>query len=143
MQRQLGGDHAVQCLAVRPGGTSDLVIAACTDNRARLYDPRASSSGVATKTFSGHKQWLYAAAWLWRSDEVESHGGNFFATASEDATVRLWDLRCTTHALLTLDRLHTDGVLDLTYAGAGTIVSCGKDNSTKSSQCTKGTELLC
>ncbi|AAZ10976.1 NLE (NUC135) domain/WD domain, G-beta repeat, putative [Trypanosoma equiperdum] len=145
LQKQYIGDHPVQGLAVRTvggGGGGDLIIAACTDNRARLYDTRVGESTGSVKVFSGHKQWLYAASWLWRPDEGEVNGGNFFATASEDSTVRLWDLRCGTNALLTLDTSHTDGVLDVTYSGNGEIVSCGKDNSTKSFQCFKGDSLL-
>nr|CCC90239.1 unnamed protein product [Trypanosoma congolense IL3000] len=143
LRHQYAGDHPVQGLAVRAGGGgSDLVIAACTDNRARMYDTRAGGQSACAKVFSGHKQWLYAASWLWRPDEGDVSSGTYFATASEDGTVRLWDLRCSTSSLLTLDTLHTDGVLDVTYAGCGDVVSCGKDNSTKLFQCLKGDSIL-
>lgn len=128
---KLMGDHPINGITVKPtsSGGSDLVIAACTDNRARLYDTR--ESGKIIKTFSGHRQWLYAASWIWEKTEGESVG-NLFATASEDACVRVFDLRSTAVPLLTLDTLHTDGVLDVTYVGNGHVASCGKDNKVKS-----------
>lgn len=133
LQGQLAGDHPVNAIAVRPatGGAADFILAGCTDNRARLYDPRQRT---AVKTFGGHRQWLYSVAWLWNREEGDAphSGGALFATSSEDATVRVYDLRCTNTALLTLDALHTDGVLDVTYVGQSTIASCGKDNKTKS-----------
>jgi len=106
-------------------------MAACTDNRARLYDTRQKQ---IVKTFSGHRQWLYSTAWLWNSQEGEAphSGGTLFATSSEDATVHVFDLRCSSTALLTLDTQHTDGVLDVTYVGRSILASGGKDNQTKS-----------
>ncbi|RNF18385.1 ribosome biogenesis protein YTM1 [Trypanosoma conorhini] len=130
------GDHPIQGIAVKPaGGGGDLIVAACTDNRARLYDTRAKQ---VVKSFSGHRQWLYAATWLWRREEGEQGGAHLFATASEDSTVRVWDLRSSTAALLTLDSMHTDGVLDVTYVGGSQIASGGKDNKTKSFSLSKG-----
>ncbi|EPY33194.1 ribosome biogenesis protein YTM1 [Strigomonas culicis] len=131
---QYPGDHAINKIAVRPSVSSagaDLILTACTDNRARLYDSRQKA---LVKTFSGHRQWLYSAAWIWdEADEhAESGSGVLFATGSEDGTVRVFDLRSTAGALLTMDALHTDGVLDVTYAGESFIVSCGKDNKTRS-----------
>ncbi|RNF00717.1 ribosome biogenesis protein YTM1 [Trypanosoma rangeli] len=130
------GDHPIQGIAVKPaGGGGDLIITACTDNRARLYDTREKK---IVKTFSGHRQWLYAATWAWRREEGEQGGSHLFATASEDSTVRVWDLRSTSAALLTLDTMHTDGVLDVTYAGGSQIASGGKDNKTRSFSLSKG-----
>lgn len=133
LQGQMAGDHAVNGIAVKPAnnGAADLILAGCTDNRCRLYDSRQRA---VVKTFGGHRQWLYAATWLWDREEGDAphSGGALFATSSEDGTVRVYDLRCTNTALLTLDALHTDGVLDVTYAGQSTIASCGKDNKTKS-----------
>ncbi|CCW65803.1 unnamed protein product [Phytomonas sp. EM1] len=131
MVQQYKGDHPINGLAVKPGGAdSDLILAACTDNRARLYDTRGKH---VIKTFSGARQWLYAATWLWRREEADTSATtNLFATSSEDGTVRVYDLRSTSTALLTLDTPHTDGVLDVGYAGGSTIVSCGKDNRTRS-----------
>ncbi|KAF8285144.1 putative NLE (NUC135) domain/WD domain, G-beta repeat [Trypanosoma cruzi] len=123
------GDHPIQGIAVKPaGGGGDLIIAACTDNRARLYDTRQKNT---VKAFSGHRQWLYAATWMWRREEGEQGGPHLFATASQDSTVRVWDLRSSSAALLTLDTMHTDGVLDVTYVGNAQIASGGKDNKTK------------
>ncbi|AIO00612.1 hypothetical protein LPMP_310200 [Leishmania panamensis] len=134
LQSELKGDHPINRIAVKPAGNSaaaDLVLSACTDNRARLFDTR--QRGVV-KTFSGPRQWLYSVTWLWDAQEgdAEYSGGSLFALASEDATVRVYDLRCTNTALLTLDTMHTDGVLDVTYVGQSIIASCGKDNKTKS-----------
>lgn len=132
MNAQFKGDHPIQSISVKPATSdADLVLAACTDNRARLYDTRQRD---VIKTFSGHRQWLYGVAWLWNRVEGDaSHsGGSLFATSSEDATVRVYDLRCTNTALLTLDAMHTDGVLDVTYVGQSVIASGGKDNKTKS-----------
>ncbi|ORC84745.1 ribosome biogenesis protein YTM1 [Trypanosoma theileri] len=132
MQQQYTGDHPIQGLAVKhAGGGGDLILAACTDNRARLYDTREKNT---IKTFSGHRQWLYAATWMCRREEgtdAAAAAAHLFATASEDSTVRVWDLRSTSSALLTLDTMHTDGVLDVTYVGDSQIASCGKDNKTK------------
>lgn len=134
LQAQHKGDHPINSIAVKPAegsAAADLLLAACTDNRARLYDTRQRD---VVKTFSGPRQWLYSVAWLWDAQEgnAEHSGGSLFAVSSEDATVRVYDLRSTTTALLTLDALHTDGVLDVTYAGQSIIASCGKDNKTKS-----------
>jgi ribosome biogenesis protein len=124
----LSGDHAIHSLAAKPTGSAgDLLLVGATDNRIRLYDCRQKD---VVKTFSGHRQWVYSVAWLWRADEQQG-AANVFASASEDATVRIWDLRCTSSALVTLDALHTDGVLDVCYVGGSEIASGGKDNKTK------------
>jgi len=127
----LTGDHSVHSLSVLPNGsTGDLVLAGCTDNRVRLYDSRQAA---VVKTFAGHRQWVYGVSWLWRRDDTiaNASAGSLFTSASEDATVRVWDLRSTSSALVTLDSLHTDGVLDVTYVGNSEIASGGKDNRTK------------
>lgn len=131
LQYKFMGDHPINGLSVKPTSSSgsDLVMAAFTDNRARLYDSRVH--GKEVKTFSGHRQWLYAACWVWNKSEADNEG-NLFVTASEDACVRVYDLRSTSAPLLTLDTLHTDGVLDVTYVGNSLVASCGKDNKTKS-----------
>ncbi|KPI90346.1 putative WD repeat protein [Leptomonas seymouri] len=134
LQSQHKGDHPINSISVKPAEGSagaDLLLSACTDNRARLYDTRQKE---VVKTFSGPRQWLYSVAWLWNAQEgnAEHSGGSLFAVASEDATVRVYDLRSTNTALLTLDAMHTDGVLDVTYAGQSIIATCGKDNKTKS-----------
>lgn len=133
LQYQFAGDHPINGLSIKPvSGASDLVIAGFTDNRARLFDSRQKEP---IKTFSGHRQWLYAVSWIWHKNEGET--GNLFSTASEDGCVRIYDLRSTSSALLTLDTLHTDGVLDVTYVGNSLVASCGKDNKTKSFSVTK------
>ncbi|EPY24988.1 ribosome biogenesis protein YTM1 [Angomonas deanei] len=131
---QFSGDHSINKIALRPSSGSDLLLTACTDNRARLYDTREKE---CTKTFSGHRQWLYSVCWLWGRDQQDDQKSNLFSTCSEDATVRVYDLRSTSGPLLTLDTIHTDGVLDVTCAGNDTIVSCGKDNKTKASTISK------
>eukprot|EP00796_Vickermania_ingenoplastis_P003596 gene3596-2537_t len=111
LEYQFMGDHPINGISIKPGsGGTDLVIGAFTDNRARLFDSRQRE---AVKTFSGHRQWLYAASWLWNSEEKTDN--NLFATSSEDSCVRIFDLRCTTAPLLTLDTIHTDGILDVSY----------------------------
>ena len=89
------------------------------------------------KVWVGHRQWIYGVEWLWRSEEEAAGVGSsgtttLMASASEDATLRIWDLRSTASPLLTLDSLHTDGILDVTYAGSMKLASGGKDNRTKS-----------
>lgn len=140
MTGQYNCDHAVNSVSVKPlhgGNGADAVLAGCTDNRARLFDSRQQKAVM--KTFSGHRQWIYSVCWLWNREEGESQssGGELFATASEDATLRIYDLRSTTTALLTLDTQHTDAILDVTYAGQSVIASGGKDNKTKSFSLTK------
>lgn len=137
LQYQFVADHPINGLSIKPCGgssTTDLVLAACTDNRARLFDSRKKD---AAHTFSGHRQWLYAASWVWNKQEGDATNGSLFATASEDACIRVFDLRSTSAPLLTLDTLHTDGVLDITYVGNSLMASCGKDNKTKSFSVTK------
>lgn len=135
----LEASHAAYSLAARPGISSphDMVVTGCTDGRLRLYDPRTKKGAV--QTWSGHRQWVYGVTWMWRSDDdsastvANHHDGILLASASEDSTVRIWDMRSTGGAaLLTLDQLHANGVLDVTYAGGSEIVSCGKDNKAKS-----------
>lgn len=128
LQYEFAGDHPINGISVKPAsGSSDLVLAAFTDNRARLYDSRQKET---VRTFGGHRQWLYNVCWLWKKEEDAS--GRLFATCSEDACVRVYDLRSTSTPLLCLDALHTDGVLDVTYVGNSLVASCGKDNKTKS-----------
>ena len=128
----LAGEHAVQSLTVKPASNSaDYLLTGCTDNKIRMYDTRQKG---AVKTFSGHRQWVYGVTWMWREEEQGGApaGENLFASSSEDATVRVWDLRCVSAPLMVKDMLHTDGVLDVTYCGKNEVASCGKDNRTKS-----------
>jgi ribosome biogenesis protein YTM1 len=137
-----GCDHAAQGMSIRPPGgnsasSADLILSGHTDNRIRLYDPRASGNNSVVKVWAGHRQWVYSVAWLWRREEDNaamqpSTSTTLLASASEDATLKIWDLRSTSSALLTLDSLHTDGILDVTYAGGMKLACGGKDNRTKS-----------
>lgn len=126
----LAGEHAAQSLHAKPSDSksADFLLTGGSDNRVRLYDTRQKA---VAKTFTGHRQWVYGVTWLWRDDEAGAASNNCFATCSEDATVRVWDLRCLSAALITQDHLHTDGVLDVTYCGQNEIASGGKDNKTK------------
>jgi ribosome biogenesis protein YTM1 len=136
-----GSDHSAQSMSIRPpsgssASSNDLVLCGHTDNRVRLYDPRVGDKTTcAVKTWAGHRQWVYSVAWLWRSEEADqasAANATLFASASEDATLRIWDLRSTAAALITLDSLHSDGILDVTYAGSMKLATGGKDNRTKS-----------
>jgi ribosome biogenesis protein YTM1 len=136
-----GGGHAAQGLSVRPAGatsasSAELVLAGHTDNRVRLYDPRVTGKDGKSvlKVWVGHRQWVYGVEWLWRQEEEAgaSSSTTLMASTSEDATMRIWDLRSTATPLLTLDSLHTDGILDVTYAGSMKLATGGKDNRTKS-----------
>jgi ribosome biogenesis protein YTM1 len=129
----LPADHAAQCVHARPNehGAADMIVTGHTDGRLRLHDPRAR--GVV-QVWSGHRQWVYGCSWLWRADDTTPAARPLLATASEDATVRIWDMRSKSGALLTFDKLHNDGVLDVTYAGGCEVASCGKDNRTKTVQ---------
>ena len=169
-------DHAIQCLALRPphqgGGSSVLCLTGHTDNRLRLYDPRSRSRGSASgaaHTWSGHRQWIYSVDWCWRQDDVAGSGGAIagstdgplLVSASEDATVKVWDLRSTRGALATIDATtntnysksrndfnsegsggHTDGVLSVHYVGAGIVASGGKDNKTRTTSLAEATAAL-
>lgn len=121
-------EHSVNSISLLPSGTThDLIVAGCTDNRVRLFDSRSAG---CVRSMAGHRQWVYAVAWCWRAGDA-SHPGELFLSAGEDATVRVWDTRCTAAALTTLDKMHTDGVLDVTYVGNLEAASGGKDNKTK------------
>lgn len=124
----LVGEHAAQSISAKPSDSksADLLLTGGSDNRVRLYDTRQKT---VAKTFTGHRQWVYGVTWLWREEDQTT--SNCFATSSEDSTVRVWDLRCPSAALITQDHLHTDGVLDVTYCGQNEIASGGKDNKTK------------
>ena len=135
---------AAQCVSERAGGgdgggasaNHSLIITGHTDNRLRMFDTRANRIVTA---WSGHRQWVYSVCWLARDDDPSPINSSqpMLASASEDATVRVWDLRSTYGALMTFDKIHNDGVLCVAYGGNATIVSCGKDNRTKTVSVTK------
>jgi ribosome biogenesis protein YTM1 len=123
------GDHAVQAMAVMPHGDSDLVLTGHTDNRLRLFDHKSKK---AVKVWTGHRQWVYSVCWQYHPNEQVTPAP-LIVSGSEDATLRVWDLRSTNAPLLTLDLLHADGILDVTYIGKNEVASCGKDNRTRTS----------
>lgn len=141
--------HPVNKLAIKPiSNESDLILCACTDNRARLIDSRSKD---VIKVFSGHRQWLYSCTWLDDTFSASStnsssannnNSGSLLATCSEDATIKVYDLRCATLPLLDIDHLHTDGVLDITYCGQSMMASGGKDNKLKTCSVAKQSDVL-
>eukprot|EP01012_Entosiphon_sulcatum_P042911 TRINITY_DN57044_c0_g1_i1.p1 TRINITY_DN57044_c0_g1~~TRINITY_DN57044_c0_g1_i1.p1 ORF type:complete len:454 (-),score=98.31 TRINITY_DN57044_c0_g1_i1:376-1692(-) len=120
---------------VRSSEGNDFVLTGHSDNRIRMWDLRSPNTTV---TFSGHKGWVFGAAWHGAPGESMAGSRRQFSSASEDGTVAMWDVRA--NRPLSVSDSHKGGVLCVTWLNATSgpasrkgqsacvLLSGGKDN---------------
>jgi ribosome biogenesis protein YTM1 len=93
-----------------------LYISGHSDNLLRVWDPRSKESLVHSK-FTGHKNWVTDVKW---KDAMT------FASVSLDGTIKLWDMRSSTHvtSLATQDKLLCMDVNDNLLCAGGEEGKC-------------------
>lgn len=115
----LNQTKAVHAVATAPGGGGPIAFGGA-EGALRLWDPRApKGDDLAVKARMSHTDWIAAIAWHPRS-------ACHLATASHDATVKLWDMRAAV-PLHTISS-HTDKVLSVAWVGPGHLASGGADS---------------
>jgi ribosome biogenesis protein YTM1 len=103
------------------GSSSDVVAFGGSDRVLRIWDTRGvAGEGLAIKAHNAHEGWISALAW-------RPGSGHQLASGGHDGALKLWDIR-TPVALAAMSQ-HEEGakVLDVAWAGAGTLLSGGSD----------------
>jgi len=96
-----------------------LIAAGSTDKLIRLYDPRTTEGTVVKSMLSSSNGYISALQWT-----VDNE--NHLLSGSFDSSVKLWDIRNTTSALLDLEK-HKDKVMCVNSSKPGLYLSGGAD----------------
>eukprot|EP00038_Savillea_parva_P024271 m.43550 g.43550 ORF g.43550 m.43550 type:complete len:520 (+) comp6422_c0_seq2:135-1694(+) len=117
-----GHTHWVQCIAWAPDGNT--LVSGGRDNQIRVWDP--STGQPKGKPLTGHRQWISWLSWepLHASATADSRR---FASASQDATVKIWDYKKTGNRLIMTFGQHSKGVTCVKWGGEGLLYTAGKD----------------
>jgi len=80
-------DHSgdVMSISVKPGGEPDIFVSGACDATAKVWDCRAKKGEGSVRTFEGHDSDINAVAFF--------PDGNAFASGSDDASCKIFDLR--------------------------------------------------
>ncbi|KAI1821254.1 soluble quino protein glucose/sorbosone dehydrogenase [Xylaria intraflava] len=116
--------------AFDPSGT--YLATGSMDKMVRLFDPDTGKQ--IGKPFTGHSKWITSIAWqpfhLWRED------GPRFASASKDATIRIYMISGVTHHVLSG---HKSAVTMVRWGGLDHIYSASQDRQIKVWNASDGT----
>jgi WD40 repeat protein len=114
LARELQGLRAI---AVAPGPIGSQFVATMEDTSVRIID---ANTRQTLKTFTGHPQPAYAAAW--------SDDGAYIATGDESARIFIWDTR-TGQKIRTIYGDHQRGIQNLSFNHTRSLLmSTGKDD---------------
>lgn len=138
----IGHDHVVECAVIAPAAaypylaalsglkkpppassTAEFMATGSRDKSIRLWDAR----GTCIKTLTGHDNWVKAL--------VFHPGGKYLLSASDDKTLRCWDLSQDGKCVKTLEDVHGHFVSALRWApgivkGAAAVNGDGDKNGT-------------
>jgi len=110
----VGHENDVNAIKWDPSGT--FLASACDDKTAKLWK---LADNQAYRTFREHEKEIYTLEW----NPVPHHGVHLLATASFDATVRLWD-PSTGLCLHKLAR-HTEPIYSVSFSSDGKYLASG------------------
>jgi ribosome assembly protein 4 len=117
-----GHKHWVLCIAWSPNG--EKLASACKNGQVIIWDPKTGKQIGSTLT--GHRQWINSMSWEPFHSDPDSR---MLATASKDATVRVWDT-LTSRCLFILSS-HTQSVTCVKWGGTGLIYTSSQDRTVK------------
>eukprot|EP00042_Codosiga_hollandica_P040968 m.359624 g.359624 ORF g.359624 m.359624 type:complete len:345 (-) comp55998_c0_seq1:313-1347(-) len=112
----LGHTGDVMSLSLAPGNPNIFVSGAC-DAVAKVWDMR---DGKCHQTFAGHKTDINAVCFF--------PSGNAYATGSDDATCRLFDLRADQQLMEYKNEMVSSGVTSLAFSVSGRLLFAGYDD---------------
>lgn len=116
-----------------PDGTT--IATGSMDNTVRLWDP---NNGQALGTpLKGHAKWVRSLAW--EPYHLQATGRPRLASASKDATVRIWDV--VSRRIENVLSGHKDSVSCVRWGGTGKIYTSSQDKTVKMWDASKGTLL--
>nr|CAB3264348.1 notchless protein homolog 1 [Phallusia mammillata] len=114
--------HWVLCIAWSPDGKK--LASACKNGQVCIWDPKTGKQ--VGKTMSGHKQWITHLCW----QPLHLDGScRKLASASKDATIRIWDV-VTCQTLLNLSG-HLQSITCIRWSGEDLIYSSSQDRTIK------------
>jgi len=116
---QTYADHNGDVMSISPGpGGAHLFVSGACDALAKVWDVKAGGSAV--RTFSGHESDINAVTFF--------PDGNAFSTGSDDASCRLFDMRCGSELMqYTHDKILC-GITSVAHSVSGRFLFAGYDD---------------
>jgi ribosome assembly protein 4 len=117
--------HTSWVLAVAWSPDDSTIATGSMDNTVRLWDPK--SGKALGKPMNGHSKWVTSLAW--EPYHTEKQGEPRLASASKDATVRVWSTKQQTIELVLSG--HKGSVSCVKWGGTGFIYTASHDKTVK------------
>lgn len=110
----------VRCLSFNPDGK--LIVCGCNDHKLRVWKLNKKNKWELDKTLPGHKNWIWSVAF--------HRSGLFFASASEDRTIRLWNINESDISLNKILNEHTNMIYSVAFSADGKVLASGSGDHT-------------
>ncbi|GBG25623.1 Ribosome biosis protein WDR12-like [Hondaea fermentalgiana] len=115
---KLNGNKVVTAIAHNP--TTATIATGHADEQVRLWDSRVTGEAIVKLSLKSHEAWITSVQW-------SPSRPHLLASASQDQTIKLWDVRSSV-PLHTL-KSHTNKVFGLSWDASGTmLMSAGADS---------------
>ena len=125
--------HSSWVLVVSWSPDDSMIATGSMDNTVRLWDPKSGQS--FGQPLKGHTKWVRSLAW--EPYHLQASGRPRLASASKDATVRIWDVISKRIEIVLSG--HKGSVSCVRWGGTGRIYTSSQDKSVKIWNANKGT----